>query len=113
MNTQTTATATETTTANLPKVGDEGSYSIGSDRYAVTVAFVSKSGHRVVTRDAIAKLTSGDICANAQVYEFKADPNGNEHVFTRRGDGVYRLAGCTSYGRLNLNGYSAYRDPSF
>lgn len=99
-------------TTNLPTVGTPASYYIGSDCHACTVVEVSRSGHRVVTRDAVALLTSGSICSEEQKYEHTADPEGAECVFTRRQDGTYRPVGG-SYGRLNLDGYRTYRDPSY
>ena len=64
-------------------VGEGATYTINADHYPVTVREISPSGHRVVvTRDQVKR---GRL--------FVPDEDGRRMVFTRRRDGVYRLAG--------------------
>jgi hypothetical protein len=113
MPTSTASNLSSEETPVVPVVGLPASYQVGSDRYAVTVVAVSKSGHEVTTRDAKSRLASGSIFSEQQRYLFVADPEGAVRVFTRRKNGRYVSKGNKRSGFLSLGEYSAYRDPSF
>ena len=89
-------------------IGQQGSFTIGTDTYPVTVVEVSKSGHKVtVQTDQTVRFDS-----DYQGVEFARDPRGHHHTFTRRQDGRYLLVGKPC-GRLHVTGWFSYMDPHF
>ncbi len=93
------------------EVGMGGTYVMWTDRKAVTVVEVSRTGHRVVTQDDTATRVDSNGMSDAQRYEFSRDENGTLRTFTRRKDGAYRETGGTS--RLLLGARQHYYDYSF
>ena len=94
------------------QVGQRVSYTVGSDRYPAEVVSVSKSGHRIVVRDA--KVTRYDEHGVAVAIETDAD--GSEHVYTRRKVGtrtIYQRAGWTHSGLALDGGWRGFSDPTF
>lgn len=93
--------------------GDEVSYGIGSDRQPAEVISVSKTGHKVVTRDLDVMVTKGDY-TEAQDYVTMSDENQRVIEWTRRGNGRYQEKGANYAGASVLShGARWYRDPSF
>lgn len=88
-----------------PYVGQGGTYSIGTDRYAVTVIAVSPSGHRVTVRDDRAIRIDDHGMSDSQFYRFEENPEGEVRTFNRCATG-YR---CGSR-RLHLGKRSAFYD---
>jgi hypothetical protein len=103
---------TKTNIPSIPSPGMGASYGVGSDRYPCTVTEVSRTGHRVTTRDALATLIEGSVLDGTAVYEYAMNPEGSERVWTRRRDGSYRQLGCKATF-LNIGEYRKYLDPSF
>lgn len=93
------------------EVGMGGTVLFWSDRQAVTVTFVSKTGHRVLTQDDTAVRTDGNGMSDAQTYRYERNLHGSEREFTRRKDGTYRAKGGTA--RLVLGRRDHYHDYSF
>lgn len=92
-------------------VGMGATYSIGSDRYACTVIKVSKSCHKITTRDDKATRTDSNGISEDQRYSYERDPNGEVREFYRNSSGSY--GNRTQGGRLGLGRRSTYLDPSF
>lgn len=94
------------------QVGQQVSYSVGSDRYPAEVVSVSPSGHRIVVRDArVLRYSEQGV---ALVIE--ADPAGEMHTYTRRKIGartIYRRAGWDHSGLDLDRGWRGFSDPSF
>lgn len=103
---------TKTNIPSIPSVGMPANYGCGSDRYPCTVTEVTRTGHRVITRDAMATLVSGSASDGTAVYEYAENPAGAPTVWTRRKDGAYRQLGCKST-ILRIGEYRKYYDPSF
>jgi len=94
------------------QVGQRISYTVGSDRYPAEIVYVSKSGHRIVVRDA--KVTKYDEHGFAVAIETDAD--GSEHTYTRRNTGtrsIYQRAGWNHSGLDLDRGWRGFLDPSF
>lgn len=79
-----------------------------TDRHAATVVAVSKSGHRVTTRDDKAIRTDGNGMSESQTYTYHRDPSGAERTFHRKADGTYG-----SGPHLVLGHRRSYHDFSF
>jgi len=103
---------TKTNIPSIPSLGMGASYGVGSDRYPCTVTEVSRTGHRVVTRDALATLIGGSVLDGTAVYEYAVNPDGIECIWTLRRDGSYRQLGCKATS-LSIGEYRKYLDPSF
>lgn len=90
-----------------PQPGDRCTYSIGSDRYAVTV--VKRTLLSVTTSDDRARQV-GHYCG-AQRWISATDQKGQVRTFTKRKDGRWLMKGmkCGLLGR----GSDPHRDPSF
>jgi hypothetical protein len=104
---------TTTRTTSTPVVGDEATYSVGSDSYPATVVAVSKSGHRVTLQDANWTVTSGSMHDGSAQYSYEANPSGPTRVATRRANGDYRLQGWDRGGFVGFGHRRMYHDPSF
>lgn len=95
-----------------PQVGQGVSYSVGSDAYSATVIAMSKSGSQITLQDDISRVISGSAHDGSAKWASEPNPNGATRKATRRGNGIYRLVGWTSSGRV-WEGRSHYQDPSF
>lgn len=91
--------------------GMGATYSIGSDRYAVTVVAVSPTGRKVTTRDDRATRLDKNGMSEDQSYAYERDPRGEERTFYRDAGGRY--GNKTHGGRLALGVRQAYHDYSF
>lgn len=87
--------------------GDGACYSIGSDRYAVTV--IKRTPATITVQMDHARNVGGPY--PAQDWEFTPNPDGTVMVFTRRKDGGYRAKGGNC-GFLRA-GRDHYMDPHF
>lgn len=107
-----TATTRDNTTF---EVGDEVSYSFGSDSYPAVVVDVSKSGHKITTQQMEVLITKGDESQQEGVdYVVMPNENGTLYVWTRRTNGRYLMRGANYNGAPRLShGVRYYRDPSF
>ena len=95
------------------EAGQGGCYSIGSDRYPVTIIGWTKSGKTIYYQYADAKRTDNNGMSESQSYEFTPNPNGRVGVATwRRRTNSFQPKGGRS-GYLSTTGYAKYRDPSF
>lgn len=93
--------------------GDEVSYGIGSDRYPAEVISVSKTGHKIITRDLEVLVTNGDY-TGPQDYVTLSNPEGRLIEWTRRGNNRYQEKGASYRGAPVLShGARYYQDPSF
>ena len=93
---------------SLPSVGQGGSFSVGSDRYPVTV--VAVTAKTVKFQEADAAPAEGHNYFGAQKYTFS--PNTNSRVETARWSA--KRGGWVSAGRrVSFTGYSKYSDPHF
>jgi hypothetical protein len=90
-----------------PQPGQRCTFTIGSDRYPVTV--VKRHLLSVTTSDDTARQI-GDYYGN-QRWISVSNPNGRIRHFTKRKDGRWLLVG-QKYGYLSA-GSHPYRDPSF
>lgn len=95
----------------IPEVGMAATICLWSDRYAGTVASVSRTGHQVAVRRDKATLVAGNMMSEGQEYRYEADPEGALYVFSRRKDGSYREVRGTK--GLLLGQREEYRDPHF
>jgi hypothetical protein len=98
------------------KVGDHVSFSMGSDTYPATVIRVTPC--RVVIRcdEFAGDFANGHNYYGSQKWLFTENPNGSEHLFTRRGTvaeghGRFAMKGG-NYSWLR-HGWSARQDPCF
>lgn len=94
------------------QVGQQVSYSVGSDRYPAEVVSVSPSGHRVIVRDARVLRYSEQGVAVA----IESDADGAKHTYTRRKVGtriIYRRAGWEHSGLDLDHGWRGFSDPTF
>ena len=64
-----------------PAVGMGATYSVGSDRYAVTIIEVSKSGKQIVVQDDIMKRIDTNGMSEMQEYEYTPNPQGSTRKF--------------------------------
>lgn len=92
-------------------VGMGATYSIGSDRYPCTVTAISKTGHKITTRDDKATRSDGNGISESQTYTYERDPKGEVRTFYRLSDGTYRNK--TVSCRLRLGSRDMYLDPNF
>lgn len=92
-------------------VGVGGTVVGWTDRHAVTVVDVSKSGHRVTVQYDTAVRTDTNGMSDAQEYRYERNTDGRVETFTRRRDGSYRVKGGTA--RLLVGVRSHYHDYSF
>lgn len=92
-------------------VGDGGTISIGTDRYACTVIDVTKSGKTVTVQHDNATVTSKDGIYGTQRYEYSPDENGSVYTFrlSRKDGKTFRMG--QSF-RL-VPGRNHYVDPHF
>lgn len=95
----------------VPEVGMGGTVVMWSDRHAVTVVEVSRTGHRVTVREDTATRIDGNGMSDAQTYSYEPNPAGRLSVFSRRKDGSYREVGGST--RLLLGARESYHDYSF
>lgn len=100
-------------TADIPKVGDKGYYSCGSDAYPVTVTKVSKSGFKITVRQEkfVGDSENGHDYFGIQVWKFEENPKGQEITFYwQPSQEDWFDETC----RLNITGkWFARQDPSF
>lgn len=67
----------------FPYAGMPATVRIGSDRYAGTVAQVSRSGYKLVVQLDKATRTDTNGMSDSQVYTYERDPKGLRHTFYR------------------------------
>lgn len=95
-----------------PTVGMRVSFSVGSDAYPATVIAVSKSGSQITLQDDSSRVVSGSCADGSAKWVCEVNPNGAIHKATRRGNGVYRLVGWSTSGRV-WEGSTRHYDPHF
>jgi hypothetical protein len=99
--------------APAPTVGMGGTVLGWSDRYAVTVVAVSKSGREVSVTTDTATRTDTNGMSESQTYEFTSNMNHTPRVY-RLGKYGWREKGSGGKGSALRLGYrSAYHDYTF
>lgn len=94
-----------------PYVGMPATVCYASDRFAVTVTYVSKTGHRVIVHEDTATRVDTNGMSENQTYTYTSNPAGSEHVFFRNSAGFY---GSRRNGkRLALGFKESHHDYSY
>lgn len=107
------STTTTTPATTLPNVGDFATHNItcySSTAVPVEIIEVSRTGHKITTRQAAVIPTGdmpGDMARTIGTYAVIPDKTGEVSVFTRRRNGHYVLTG-TDYSFLHLDEVRAY-----
>ena len=97
--------------AEAVTLGTGGTVVSWTDRHAVTVIGMSRSGHQIEVQYDTAIRTDSNGMSDAQSYRFERDTDGRIATFSRRKDGTYRIVGGQT--RLLIGVRSAYHDYSF
>lgn len=98
----------------VPAVGDGATILYWTDRQAVTIIEVSKSGKRVVVQEDKATRTDNLGMSDCQSYSYEPNPEGTKHVFTLRNNGRWVRQGDTKRGcGLRVGTRDQYHDYGF
>lgn len=99
----------------LPAVGTKGYKPIGTDRYPITVTWVSPDANKIRFRQAKFTRIDNNGLSETQEYHIEDDVNVPEVNATLCKNGYYyTLGGMKNGQRLVIhNQYVAYLDPSF
>lgn len=96
--------------APLPVVGDGATLCIGSDRYACTVTYVSKTGHKILVQQDTAIRTDDHYQHGPQEYRYERNPQGRVWAAFKHKHGGYQAA---DHLPVTIGTRCAYYDYSF
>lgn len=95
------------------KVGDGATYSIGSDRYPLTIVEIVSDRKVILQRDNYRRTDKNGL-SESQTYEYTPNPEARRVVVTKRKNGGwYEQGQSIGSGRYSLGVRRAYQDPSY